>query len=57
MEWTQYTGHVNGMCEIGVNNQQWRPGTKYVRIVLVINCQQEEEFELLVDDIFMTSSD
>jgi hypothetical protein len=56
-EWTQYTGKVKGFATFGYSENQWWPGTKFTRIVILANYRQKEEAVLLADDISVTVED
>lgn len=55
-EWTQYSGTIRESAKSTMVNDQWAPGTAYVRIVIFSNLGQDnaEELQVLADDIVMT---
>ncbi len=48
-EWTQYSGSVMGLSEAGAGNARWWPGTKYAKLVLLLNYEQNEDCIALVN--------
>ena len=47
-EWTQYSGSVTGLSEAGAGNARWWQGTKYAKLVLLLNYEQNEDCIVLV---------
>jgi len=47
-EWTQYSGSVMGLSEAGAGNVRWWQGTKYAKLVLLLNYEQNEDCIVLV---------
>jgi hypothetical protein len=50
-KWTQYSAVVKGLAKYGAPNKQFWPGTKYVRIVIILNYQKKGDCKALFDDI------
>ena len=47
-EWTQYSGSVMGLSEAGAGNARWWHGTKYAKLVMLLNYEQDEDCIVLV---------
>ena len=47
-EWTQYSGAVTGISVAGAGNARWWQGTKYAKLVLLLNSEQNEDCIALV---------
>ncbi|MGD1001585.1 MAG: hypothetical protein ABSA67_12910 [Candidatus Brocadiia bacterium] len=47
-EWTQYSGTVAGLSTAGAGNAHWWQGTKYAKLVLLLNSEQNEDCIVLV---------
>lgn len=49
--WTQSTGYVYGMATAGAGSTLWWPGTKYARVVLLLNYGQDNNCSVLVSAV------
>lgn len=56
-EWTQYSGIINSMSKNASPKNQWWPGTRYVKIIILANYGQKNDAELHVDDMSLIVSD
>ena len=55
-KWTQYTNAINGWwAKSGISSEKWWAGTKYVRIMIMVNYGQKNTARLLWDDLSLTS--
>ncbi|MFA6716859.1 MAG: hypothetical protein WCS27_15880 [Victivallaceae bacterium] len=52
-EWTDYSAVVKGTAKCGAPGKQFWPGTKYVRVVFLLNFRdpKDSDCQTLVDDI------
>ena len=50
-EWTQYSGTVLGIAGAGAGNARWWKGTKYAKLILLVNYQQSEDCIALVSGL------
>jgi hypothetical protein len=50
-EWTEYSGSVMGLSEAGAGNARWWPGTKYAKLVLLLNYGQNEACTVKVSSL------
>jgi hypothetical protein len=55
-EWTQCTGVIKSMADSGTPTDQWWPGTKYVKVIFLLNYQKDQNFSTAVDDVSVTAS-
>jgi hypothetical protein len=55
MEWTQYSGTVMGMSDAGTGSSRWWHGTKYAKLVMLLNYEQDEDCIVLSGDIAVKS--
>jgi hypothetical protein len=55
MEWTQYSGSVMGLSDAGAGSARWWHGTKYAKLVMLINYEQDENFIALVSSLGITA--
>jgi hypothetical protein len=55
-QWAQYTGVIKGVADAGAPPDQWWHGTKYVKVILLLNYGQDQNFSIAVDDVSMTES-
>jgi hypothetical protein len=51
MGWTQYSGSVMGLSEAGAGNARWWHGTKYAKLVMLLNSEQDEDCIVLVSSL------
>jgi hypothetical protein len=58
-KWTKYSGVVKGLVKSGAPNKQFWPGTKYARVVVILNYQakQGSDCKTLFDDISLVKVD
>ena len=54
MVWTQSSGCVYGMATEGAGNARWWPGAKYARVVILLNCGQDDSHAVLVSAVSVT---
>jgi hypothetical protein len=54
-EWTQYSGSVTGLSVAGAGNARWWQGTKYAKLVLLLNSEQNEDCIVLVGSLDIRS--
>jgi hypothetical protein len=55
-EWTQCTGVIKRMAASGTPTDQWWHGTKYVKVILLLNFGQDPNCSTAVDDVSVTAS-
>ena len=55
MGWTQYSGSVMGLSEAGAGNARWWHGTKYAKLVVLLNSGQDEDCIVLVSSLDVTA--
>jgi hypothetical protein len=55
MEWTQYSGSVMGLSEAGAGNTRWWHGTKYAKLLMLLNYDQDEDCIVLVSGLDVKS--
>jgi hypothetical protein len=51
MGWTQYSGSMMGLSEAGSGNARWWHGTKYAKLVALLNSEQDEDCIVLVSSL------
>jgi hypothetical protein len=49
--WTQSTGYVYGVATAGAGSTLWWPGTKYARVVILLNYGQDNNHSVLVSAV------
>ncbi len=54
--WTEYNGSTTGEHIFGIDYGKWWRGTKYAKIVFLLNFQQMGDYSLDLDDISITST-
>jgi hypothetical protein len=55
-QWARYTGVIKGVADAGAPKDQWWHGTKYVKVILRLNYDQNQNFSIAVDDVSLTAS-
>lgn len=55
MEWTQFSGTVTGLSDAGTGNARWWHGTKYAKLVMLLNYDQDEDCVVLVSGLDIKS--
>ncbi|MBM4045063.1 MAG: hypothetical protein FJ279_08115 [Planctomycetes bacterium] len=55
MAWTEFKGQIKGVAKGDLPADQWWPGTKYAKLLILANFEQGAEFSLLADDLTLTA--
>lgn len=49
--WTEYSWVVNGQQQYGIDNSQFRPGTRFIKLYIIANNKQDSSKILELDDL------
>lgn len=54
LAWTEFKGQIKGVAKGDLPMNQWWPGTKYAKLLILANFEQGADFSLLADDLALT---